>query len=170
MFDVMITMTFRKSTLRPCESVSFPSSRICRRMLNTSGCAFSISSKSTTEYGLWRTAPGGWPPWADPPEAGGGPALVGADVAGGGCDEPRHGVLLHVLRHVDLDHRVLVREEELGERACKLRFADAGRAEEDEGRRRPLRILDPGAGAADRLRDGQHGFLLAHVALVQLAF
>ena len=49
MFDVMITITFRKSTLRPCESVSFPSSRIWSRMLKTSGWAFSISSKRTTE-------------------------------------------------------------------------------------------------------------------------
>ena len=31
-----------------------PSSRICSRMLKTSGCAFSTSSKSTTLYGLRR--------------------------------------------------------------------------------------------------------------------
>ena len=47
---------------RPWESVSFPSSRIWRRMLNTSGCAFSISSSSSTEYGLRRTASVSWPP------------------------------------------------------------------------------------------------------------
>ena len=56
MFEVMITIVFRKSTLRPCESVSFPSSSTCRRMLNTSGWAFSISSRRSTEYGLRRTA------------------------------------------------------------------------------------------------------------------
>src|ERR671922_198128 len=43
-------------------------------------------------------------------------ALVVADVARGRADEPGHGVLLHVLRHVDLDHRVLVAEQELRER------------------------------------------------------
>src|SRR3712207_8014183 len=43
-----------------------------------------------------------------------------------------HGVLLHVLRHVDAHHRVLVAEEELGERARQLGLPDAGRAEEDE--------------------------------------
>ena len=45
---VMITTVFRKSTVRPCESVSRPSSRTWSSTLNTSGCAFSISSNSTT--------------------------------------------------------------------------------------------------------------------------
>ena len=62
MFDVMITIVFRKSTRRPWASVSFPSSRIWSRMLNTSGCAFSISSSRSTEYGLRRTASVSWPP------------------------------------------------------------------------------------------------------------
>ena len=62
MFDVMITIVFRKSTLRPCASVSLPSSRIWSRMLKTSGWAFSISSRRTTEYGLRRTASVSWPP------------------------------------------------------------------------------------------------------------
>ncbi|MNL83694.1 hypothetical protein D3C87_2114170 [compost metagenome] len=47
-FEVMMTTVFLKSTVWPLASVSRPSSRICRRMLNTSGWAFSISSKSTT--------------------------------------------------------------------------------------------------------------------------
>ncbi|SED01210.1 hypothetical protein SAMN04490356_6490 [Streptomyces melanosporofaciens] len=51
----MITV-LRKSTSRPWASVIRPSSRTCSRVLKTSACAFSISSKSTTEYGLRRTA------------------------------------------------------------------------------------------------------------------
>ena len=47
-FDVMMMSVFLKSTVRPLESVRRPSSRICSIMLKTSGCAFSISSKSTT--------------------------------------------------------------------------------------------------------------------------
>ena len=43
-------------------------------------------------------------------------AFVVADVAGRRSDEARDGVLLHVLAHVDADHRLLVVEEELGER------------------------------------------------------
>ena len=49
MFDVMMTIVFRKSTCRPWASVRRPSSSIWRRMLKTSGWAFSISSSSTTE-------------------------------------------------------------------------------------------------------------------------
>ena len=46
---VVMTMTvFSKFTVRPWASVMRPSSRICSRMFITSGCAFSISSKSTT--------------------------------------------------------------------------------------------------------------------------
>src|SRR5438105_3948374 len=95
-------------------------------------------------------------------------ALVVPDVAGGRADEPGHGVLLHVLRHVDLDHRVLVAEQELGEGARELGLADAGRAEEDERAGRALRVLDAGPRAADRLRDRDDRFVLADHALVQL--
>ena len=69
-------------------------------------------------------------------------ALVVADVAGRRADEPRHGVLLHVLGHVDAHHRVLVAEQELGERARQLGLADARRAEEDERAGRALRVLE----------------------------
>jgi hypothetical protein len=48
-FEVMITTVFLKSTVRPWPSVRRPSSISCRRMLNTSVCAFSISSSNTTE-------------------------------------------------------------------------------------------------------------------------
>ena len=80
--------------------------------------------------------------------------LLVADVAGRRADHPRHGVLLLVLRHVDADHRLLVVEQELGERARQLGLADAGRAEEQEAAERPVRILQAGARAADRVGDG----------------
>jgi hypothetical protein len=44
----MMMIVFRKSTRRPLASVSWPSSRIWRRMLKTSECAFSISSSRIT--------------------------------------------------------------------------------------------------------------------------
>ena len=59
-------------------------------------------------------------------------ALLEPDVAGRGADEPRDGVLLHVLAHVETDHRLLVIEEELGERFRQERLADSGRTEEEE--------------------------------------
>ena len=67
-------------------------------------------------------------------------ALLVADVAGRRADEPGHGVLLHVLRHVDADHRVLGVEHVLGERAGELGLADAGGAEEQEGADRPVGV------------------------------
>src|SRR5207253_7632154 len=52
----------------------------------------------------------------------------------------------------------------------QLRLPDARGPEENERRGRALRILDAGARAADRLRDGEHRLLLADVALVDLVF
>ena len=46
--EVMIRTVLVKSTVRPCPSVSRPSSSTWSRMLNTSGWAFSSSSSSTT--------------------------------------------------------------------------------------------------------------------------
>ena len=60
-----------------------------------------------------------------------------------------HVVLLHVLGHVDADERVLVAEQELGQRPGQLGLADARGAQEDEGADGPLGVLEPGAGAAD---------------------
>ena len=51
-FDVIIITQFLKFTVLPCESVSLPSSSICNSIFKTSGCAFSISSNSITEYGF----------------------------------------------------------------------------------------------------------------------
>ena len=59
-------------------------------------------------------------------------ALLVADVAGRRADQARDGELLHVLAHVDPDHRVLVVEQELGEGPGELGLADAGRSEEQE--------------------------------------
>ena len=42
-------IVFLKSATRPLLSVSRPSSNTCNKMLNVSGCAFSISSNNTTE-------------------------------------------------------------------------------------------------------------------------
>ena len=95
-------------------------------------------------------------------------ALLVADVAGRRADEPADGVLLHVLAHVEHDQRRVVAEQELGERLGQLGLADAGRAEEDERAAGPLRVLETGPGAADRLGHGGDGALLADDPLVQL--
>ena len=56
-------------------------------------------------------------------------ALLVADIARRRADQPRDRVLLHVFRHVDADQRVLVVEQECGQRLGQLGLADAGRAQ-----------------------------------------
>mmetsp|Transcript_24046 Transcript_24046/g.81225 ORF Transcript_24046/g.81225 Transcript_24046/m.81225 type:complete len:496 (+) Transcript_24046:282-1769(+) len=72
--EVRMMIVFLKLTVRPCPSVMRPSSRTCSSTLNTSGCALSTSSKSTTEYGLRRTASANWPPSSYPTYPGGAPS------------------------------------------------------------------------------------------------
>ena len=88
-------------------------------------------------------------------------ALLEADVARRRADEPGDGVLLHVLGHVDPDHRPLVVEQELGERPRELGLADAGRAQEQERADGPVRIGQAGAGAAHGVRDRPERLRLA---------
>jgi hypothetical protein len=47
-FEVITITVFLKSTVRPWPSVMRPSSSTCSSTLNTSGCAFSISSNRIT--------------------------------------------------------------------------------------------------------------------------
>ena len=61
------------------------------------------------------------------------------------ADEPRHGMLLHVLRHVDAHHRVFVVEQEFSERLGGLRLAHTGRPQKNKGADRTIGILQPGA-------------------------
>ena len=94
-------------------------------------------------------------------------ALLVADVAGRRADQARDRVPLLVLGHVEPHHRALVVEHELRERAGELGLADAGRAEEDERADRPVRVLQAGARAAQRVRDRRDRLVLADDALVQ---
>ena len=61
-FDVIIIIVFSKLTTLPSESVSLASSNTCNNKLNTSGCAFSISSNSIIEYGFLLTFSVNCPP------------------------------------------------------------------------------------------------------------
>ena len=63
---VMMMMTLRKSALRPLLSVSVPWSITCSSTLKTSGCAFSISSSSSTACGFLLIASVSRPPWSKP--------------------------------------------------------------------------------------------------------
>ena len=96
-------------------------------------------------------------------------ALVVADIAGRGADQAGDGVLFHVLRHVDADHRRLVVEEERGQRLDQLGLAHTCGAEEEERAGRAVRVLQAGAGAAHGVADSDHRLLLSHHALTQRA-
>ena len=105
---MMITV-FLKSTVRPWPSVRRPSSRICSSVLKTSGCAFLDFVEQHHRIGpaahmLGQLA-----------------AFVVADVSGRRADHARHGVLLHVLGHIDAHHGFIVVEHELGERSAPVR-------------------------------------------------
>ena len=68
----MITV-FLKFTILPCESVNLPSSKIWSIIFITSGCAFSISSNSITEYGFLLTFSVNCPASSYPTYPGGAP-------------------------------------------------------------------------------------------------
>mmetsp|Transcript_42787 Transcript_42787/g.128462 ORF Transcript_42787/g.128462 Transcript_42787/m.128462 type:complete len:340 (+) Transcript_42787:615-1634(+) len=95
-------------------------------------------------------------------------ALIVADIAWGRADEPRHRMLLHVLRHVEAHNRILAVEQVGRKRLCQLRFADAGRTQEHEACQRAVRVDEISAAALDGLRHCVDSLLLPDDALVQL--
>src|SRR5579875_292981 len=94
-------------------------------------------------------------------------AFLVPDIAGRRADQLGCRVLLHHLRHVDADHRVLGAEEVAGKRLGQLGLADAGRSREDETANRPQRILQADPRAADGLANRLHRLVLTDHALVQ---
>mmetsp|Transcript_149164 Transcript_149164/g.362263 ORF Transcript_149164/g.362263 Transcript_149164/m.362263 type:complete len:468 (-) Transcript_149164:229-1632(-) len=96
-----------------------------------------------------------------------GAAIAVADIAGGCADELGDGVLLHVLAHVQPDHRVLLPEVRRRQSLAQLGLANTCGTAEDEGRDRPVRVLQAGPRTADRLGHGRDGLLLANDALVE---
>src|SRR6218665_3584146 len=79
------------------------------------------------------------------------PPLLKSDETGRGAKQPRCGVLLTVLRHVQRDHRRLVIKEELRERLRKFSLTDTGRPRKDKRTRRSLRVFQPRPRAANGL-------------------
>ncbi|GIX64344.1 63 kDa protein [Babesia caballi] len=96
------------------------------------------------------------------------PALVEADVARRRAQEPRDGVLLHVLGHVKAHNRVVGVEELLRDGLAQLGLADPRRPEEHEAGNRPLGVVHADPRALHRPRHHLHRLVLAHHALAQL--
>ena len=85
-------------------------------------------------------------------------ALVEADIARRRADQPRDGVALHVLRHVEAHE---LDAERGGELARDLGLADTGRAGEEIAADRLLAVAQAGAGELDRGGQRLDRFLLA---------
>ena len=79
-------------------------------------------------------------------------------------------MFLHELAHVDAHDRRFVVEERFRQRFAQLRFADAGRAEEEERADRPVRILKSAAASAHGVGDRVDRFVLSDDAQVQSVF
>ena len=71
-------------------------------------------------------------------------ALFIPDVTGRGAEKAGHGVLLHVLGHVDANDVAFTVEQGFGEGFGQLGFSNSRRPEEKERSDRTVRILDPG--------------------------
>ena len=152
---VMMITVFLKSTTRPWPSVSRPSSRIWRSELKMSGCAFSISSKSTTLNGLRRTFSVSWPPSSKPTNPGGAPNRRETV-----CFSP-YSLMSSEIRASSSSNR-----NSASALASSVLPTPVGPAKMNEPRG-ALRVLESGTGAADGLGENRDGLFLTDDALVQ---
>mmetsp|Transcript_40637 Transcript_40637/g.96547 ORF Transcript_40637/g.96547 Transcript_40637/m.96547 type:complete len:439 (+) Transcript_40637:40-1356(+) len=95
-------------------------------------------------------------------------ALLKPDVPRWGADEAAHAVLLHVLAHVDPDHRVLAVEEGHRESLGELCLPDACGAQEHERGDGAVGVRHACPRALDRIRDDFDGLVLADDAAMEL--
>lgn len=57
------------------------------------------------------------------------PSFIVSNVTRRGSDQTGDGMFLHILRHIDPDHRLFVIKEKFGQRARQLGFTDPGRSQ-----------------------------------------
>ena len=95
--------------------------------------------------------------------------LVIADISGRGAYDARDGVFLHKFGHIQPDKRIDVVEQLAGEHLDQLGFADAGRADKDEGRR-TVHTADAHSRALDGLSHEPDGLVLADYLFAQMLF
>jgi hypothetical protein len=133
-FDGDTIRVFEKSITKLRPSVARPSSMIARNRSRILGCAFSISSNSSTADGCLGTASVSCPPCWKPTYPGGEPSSLEWDTS-------------EELADVDADEGDLPAEDVLGERLGRLGLPDARRAREEErGPRSPGRrgeVIEP---------------------------
>src|ERR1700722_11445786 len=79
-------------------------------------------------------------------------------------------MLLHELRHIEADQRLLRSEEELRQSTSHLRLANTRRSEEEERPDRTMRRFQASTRAPNRAGKRRDGLVLRNDALVQLFF
>ena len=88
------------------------------------------------------------------------PLLI-AHIAGRGADEPGHGLLFHIFRHIQPEHGLPGTENLLGQHPTQLGFSYAGGAGEEQTGNGPPRIPDAGIAPADGFRHSGNRLALA---------
>ena len=93
-----------------------------------------------------------------------------AQIARRRTQQTRHGVLLLILRHIELEQGLLAAEPALRQRLCQRSLTDTGRPEEEHRTDRPARLPQSGAAAPDSPGHGGDSPALAHDFGVQALF
>ena len=154
-FDVMMTTVFLKSTVRPLPSVSRPSS---------SSCSMHVQHFGMRLFDLVEEHDGVRPPAHGFGELAG---LLVADVPGGA---PISRETVCFSWYSDMSMRIIAcsssNRNSASARASSVLPTPVG-PEEDEAAERPVRILQAGARAANRIRHRDDRVVLADDALVQ---
>ena len=76
-------------------------------------------------------------------------------------------MLLHILRHVDTGHHILIVEHILGECFGKFGLTHTGSTQEDERADGSTRVIQPGTRTPYGIRHGMYSLLLSDDTLVQ---
>ena len=141
MLDVRMMTHRRRSTMRPCWSVSRPSSKTCRNRSQTGRAALSNSSSRTTANGSLRIEATSGAPYVS--------MLVSASR--------RSKLRALEFAHVETDEPLGGAEQELGQCFCDLRLSGPSRADEQEDAEWAGRVADARLDHRDAFDDGVDG-------------
>ena len=144
---------WRKSIVRPFESVTRPSSRICKQDRGDVGVRF---LEFVEEHDAIRTPTNRLGQLA---------RFVVSGIARWRAKQPRDRMRLGELGEIDAHQRRFAAEEHLGERFRELRLADAARSAKEKAADGLTRIVQTGSGPPNRLRHRRNRAFLTDHAL-----
>ncbi len=97
-------------------------------------------------------------------------ALIVSHIPRRRADQAGNRVFFHVFGHVDPDHGLLGIKEKIGQGAGQFGFTHTGRAQEDEGAERTVRVLQACPGTSYGIGNGADRLLLADHPSAQFLF